>query len=68
MEIISLGGCNDFEFFEDCCSAWKSILAQKMPLVCYKEGSDEIVGISWVFVTHTDDQFVEKVSENVSDL
>lgn len=37
-----------------------------MPLVCYREGSDEIIGANFTFVTHKDDHFVEHFSAGVS--
>lgn len=54
------------EHFKDYVRGWKTILAQKMHLVCYKEGSDEIVGLNWNFVVHKDDQYVEKLFNQVS--
>lgn len=59
------GGYNNPEHFEDFHYGWKSILAQKMPLVCYRQGSDEIVGVNWVFVSSEEDNFLEKLNENV---
>lgn len=41
-------------------------MAQKTPIVCYKEGSDEIIGLNFTFVTHKDDHFVEKFQNGVS--
>ena len=62
----ALGGYDDIDHMKDFEHAWRSIIAQKMPLVCYREGSDEIVGLSWTFVTHKDDKFAEKFYANVS--
>lgn len=62
----ALGGYEDIDHFEDYMHAWRSIIVQKMPLVCYREGSAEIVGINWNFVTHKDDHFAEKFYANVS--
>lgn len=64
--IFFAGGYNNTEHFEDYQYGWKSILAQKMPLVCYRQGSDEIVGINWVFVTSEEDNFLGKLKENVT--
>lgn len=61
-----IGGSKDLQHYKDYVFAWKSILAQKMPLVCYKEGSDEIIGANFTFVTHKDDHFVEHFSAGVS--
>lgn len=60
------GGSNDLQHYKDYLIAWKSILAQKMVLVCYKEGSKEIIGANFTFVTHKDDHFVEHFSNGVS--
>lgn len=62
----ALEGYNDNDFFDDFLYGWRSIFAQKTPLVCYREESDEIVGVNFTFVTHKDDQFVVKYCNNVS--
>lgn len=62
----ALGGYNDIDHLQDFLYAWRSIFAQKMPLVCYREGSDEIVGVNWIFVIHKDDEFVQKFYAKVS--
>lgn len=62
----ALRGENDEEHLNDYISAWKLIYAQKMPLVCYKEGSDDIVGVNWTFVSHKDDKLMEQLNTNVS--
>lgn len=48
------------------CVVGKQFLHRKCILVCYKEGSDEIVGLNWNFVVHKDDQYVEKLFNQVS--
>lgn len=63
--MCSSGGSNDLQHYKDYVFAWKSIMAQRMPLVCYKEGSKEIVGANFTFVTHKDDHFVEHFREGV---
>lgn len=45
------------EHFNDYKLAWKEIIAQKTALVCFKEGSDEIVGLSFTFVISKSDNF-----------
>lgn len=60
--IYSLGGYDDQNLFEDYEYGWRSIFNQKTPLVCYKKGSDEIVGVNWTFVECKDDQFFENIS------
>lgn len=46
--------------------AWKSIMAQKTPIVCYKEGSNEIIGANFTYVTHKDDHFVDNFKNGVN--
>lgn len=65
-KIIPPGGYKDNNHYEDYLYAWRSILAQKMPIVCYREGSDEIVGVNWIFITHKDDKFFEIMAAKVS--
>ncbi|XP_055547737.1 uncharacterized protein LOC129731627 [Wyeomyia smithii] len=38
-------------------SLWRSILKEKMTLVCYKEGSDEIIGANIIAVKNKDNYF-----------
>lgn len=61
-----IGGSNDKKHFEDYMCAWRSILVQKTPLVCFKEGSDDIIGLNWIFITHKGDEFMEKFYANVN--
>lgn len=61
-----VGGSKDLQHYKDYLFAWKSIAEQKMVLVCYKEGSDEIIGANFTYVTHKDDHFVEHFSAGVS--
>lgn len=42
------------------------MVEQKVPLVCFKEGSDEIVGANMVFVIKNDDGFMPAAYELVS--
>lgn len=46
--------------------AWAPIIAQRMPLVCFKEGSDEIVGGNMVFISTKGDTFPYKLRRVVS--
>ncbi|GAB0087126.1 hypothetical protein DMENIID0001_014030 [Sergentomyia squamirostris] len=39
---------------EDFCSVWKKVLAAKVTLVCFREGSDEIMGLNYLKVTQED--------------
>lgn len=59
-------GVNDPDHFEDYKLVWNSMVAQKTPLVCFKSGSDEIVGLNMIFVSNTNDDFMKKVRGKVS--
>ncbi|XP_055310814.1 uncharacterized protein LOC129573785 [Sitodiplosis mosellana] len=56
-----LDGGKQTEHLEDYKLAWRPMAEQKVPLVCFKEGSDEIVGINMLFVINKDDHFMEKI-------
>lgn len=45
---------------------WKPVIEQKMVLVCYKTGSDEIVGLNTNFVTYKHEHFYEKIQKQVT--
>lgn len=60
-------GVNDPDFFEDYKFIWHSMVAQKTPLVCFKSGCDEIIGLNMVFVSNKDDHFLETAPEHVSE-
>lgn len=63
--LYSSGGSKDLQHYKDYLFAWRSIAAQKVTLVCYKEGSNEIVGANFIFVTHKDDHFIEHFRNGV---
>lgn len=44
------GGGKQLNHLEDYRTAWRPMVEQKVPLVCFKEGCDEIVGINMLFV------------------
>lgn len=47
------------EHFIDFKVGWEAIVAQKLPLVCFRSGSDEIVGMHFIFVVCRNDKFDE---------
>lgn len=65
--IIVTDGASDPDHIEDYKFIWKSMIAQKTPLVCFKSGSDEIVGLNMIFVSNKDDHFMERVRKQVSE-
>lgn len=44
---------------------WKSLLKQKMSLVCFKNGSDEIAGISVTYVKCEGERFWDELDQKV---
>lgn len=60
------GAANDDLFYEDYIRAWSKMIEQKVPLVCYKAGSDEIVGVNMNFVMSKEDHFMDKFAITVS--
>lgn len=59
-------GCNDEQHIVDYTLGWRSILAQKTVLVCFKADSDEIVGVNFNFVNSEEDTFFKKYLDRVS--
>lgn len=51
-------GVNDLDYVEDNIRLWKVIVKQRMTQVCFKEGSQEIVGLSMSYVSSKDDPSV----------
>ncbi|KAG4078556.1 hypothetical protein HA402_002670 [Bradysia odoriphaga] len=63
---FALNGSNDDQHRADYTLGWRSILAQKTVLVCFKAGSDEIVGINFNFVNSKEDNFFENCVDRLS--
>ncbi|KAJ6650023.1 Phosphatase Herzog, partial [Pseudolycoriella hygida] len=61
-----LNGCDDEQHISDYCIGWRSSLAQKTVVVCFKEDSDEIVGVNFNFVQSKEDNFFEKYKDSCS--
>lgn len=61
-----LGSAGDLIHYEDYKMAWDPMVAQGMPLVCFKAGSDEIVGANMLFVSSKGDNFMDKCRAQVS--
>lgn len=61
-----LGSVDDLIHFEDYKLCWEPIVAQRMPLVCFKTGSDDIVGVNMLYVCRKEDRFIEKCRTHVS--
>lgn len=62
----ALGGENDPFIYEDYKRLWEPVIAQRMALVCFKEGSDEIVGASVLYINTIEDNFVTEMTKVVS--
>lgn len=44
------------------------MVEQKVALICFRAGSDELVGTNLTFVANKDDHFMEKVYKQVFEL
>lgn len=62
----ALGFAHDPHVYDDYKKFWKPVVAQRTALVCFKEGSDEIIGANLVFVNTQEDNYFEEVRECVS--
>lgn len=60
------GSAGDLAHFGDYKFCWDPIVAQRTALVCFKAGSDEIVGANMLFVSSKDDHFMKKCRDHVS--
>lgn len=61
-----LGSADDPVHFSDYKLCWDPIVAQRNALVCFKAGSDQIVGANMVFVGAKEDRFFERLRAQVS--
>lgn len=60
------GGTNCPMYVEDFKMVWWPMIAQKISLVCYRAGSDEIVGMHMVYVLTKGDNLMEQAEKRVS--
>lgn len=60
------GLANDPVAIEDQEVMWKSIVNQKSALVCFKEGSTEIVGVNMNIITGKNDHFLDEICKQVN--
>lgn len=58
-------GVKDPKHLEDYKSSWQPMIEQKLPLVCFKAGSDEIVGMNMLFVITKEDTYLENLYKSV---
>lgn len=61
-----LDGSDNEQHIADYELGWRSILAQKTVLVCFKADSDEIIGVNVNFVNSKEDNFIKKFYDLVS--
>lgn len=54
---------NDEDYVQDIVCIWKDIVKQRMTNVCFKSGSDEIIGLNFNYVSSQDDD--SGLGENV---
>lgn len=60
------GGGSDKTYYEDYKMTWISMIKQKMPVVCFRAGSDEIVGVNMLFVVSKEDNFMVETYKHVN--
>lgn len=62
---ISIGILNDPDAIDDFLLMWRVMIKQNAALICFKEGSDEIIGLNMNFVTVNDEHFMEDMRPKV---
>lgn len=62
---LSIDVPNDPEAIDDFLMLWRAMIKQNAALICFREGSDEIVGLNMNFVTLKGDHFMEDCREQV---
>lgn len=62
----ALGYENDPLIGEDYKKLWTPAIAQRMALVCFKEGSNEIVGTNVIFISSKGDNYFTEIRRVVS--
>lgn len=60
-----IGGIKSKDYIDDCERIWRCAMQQKVSLVCFHEGSDEIVGLSLLIVNTKNDLFLKEFAEQV---
>lgn len=60
-----IDGINDKDYVDDYIRLWRVALVQKTTLVCFREGSDEIVGLNVLTVNTKDDTFLTEIAHQV---
>ncbi|XP_053698640.1 uncharacterized protein LOC128745588 [Sabethes cyaneus] len=64
---VSMGIPKDKQARAGLVSLWRSILKEKMTLVCYKEGSDEIIGANIISVKDDENYFEFEIKNEKQD-
>lgn len=62
----AFGYPNDPHVYDDYKQFWAPIIEQRIALVCFKEGSDEIIGTNLIFVSTQQDNYFEEIRKFVS--
>lgn len=60
-----LGGTRDPYLIEDYKTLCEPVLAQRMSLACFKEGSNDIIGANLVFINTTEDNYFRDITKHV---
>lgn len=63
---LALGSQIDPHAVDDYKTYWKPAIANRMALVCFKEGSDEIVGTNLLYINTKDDHYFTDIRKFVS--
>lgn len=63
--LISIGVPTNRQAIDDFLMLWRAMIKQNAALICFKEGSDEIVGLNMNFVTVKDEHFMEDYRQQV---
>lgn len=63
---LAFGSQDDPYSTEDWMLIWKVNVAQRTPIVCFKEGSDDIVGANMVYINAKSDNTREEMMKLVS--
>lgn len=64
---LALGYQEDPYSTDDWTRLWQSIVAERTPIVCFKEGSNEIIGANVVYIKSKGDNFLENMMKEVSE-
>lgn len=59
------GSANNKEYVDDLVRLWRGAMEQKTSIVCFREGSDEIIALNVLIVNTRNDTFMKEIAEQV---